>query len=196
MYRALNSPGAEDYPGVTAISITGEIKVGDQQQFSKIAVQVRDKGVVFFNSPGGNAYAGIQIGKTIRLLGFVTVVTDNETCASACALAWLGGIERHASSTSRIGFHAVFFEDTDKPSSAGNAVVGGYLNGLGLSENAIAYITATSPKEIEWLIPEDAASHGIEVKVDKPQQPESQTEQTEQIYLIDPNVPDGELTGR
>jgi hypothetical protein len=56
--------------------------------------------------------AGIDIGKAIRLKDFETAVVSNKNsktiCASACALAWLGGTRRFMSATARIGFHAAY----------------------------------------------------------------------------------------
>ena len=48
--------------------------------------------------------------------------------------------------------------------SAGSAIVGGYLNQLGLSSAAIGYINEASPDEIRWLTPEDADRLGIYIK--------------------------------
>jgi hypothetical protein len=68
------------------------------------------------------------------------------------------------SAKSQIGFHAIFLGDNGKVSSDGNAVVGAYLSQLGLSSNAIRYITATDPTSIQWLTLQDAEDNGIEVK--------------------------------
>ena len=48
-------------------------------------------------------------------------------------------------------------------SAPGNAILGAYLNQLGLSEKAILYITQASPTSIQWMSMEEAAEHGITV---------------------------------
>jgi hypothetical protein len=65
-----------------------------------------------------------------------------------------------------VGFHAMFTSDNGQEavSSAGNAIVGAYLNQLGLSIQAITYITEKQPNDIQWLTFEDAAQFGIEVR--------------------------------
>jgi hypothetical protein len=116
------------------------------------------------NSPGGSALAGIEIGKAIRLKGLATVVPESSICASACAIAWLGGTPRFMSRGARVGFHAAFDKTNGEASSAANAAVGAFLNQLGLRTDAIFYITSAAPSEIQWLSFEDAEKLGIEVK--------------------------------
>jgi hypothetical protein len=67
----------------------------------------------------------------------------------------------------RIGFHAPYVLDGDepRPDSFGSAAVGAYLNELGLSIQAIEFITSPQPEEIGWLTPEDADRLGIEVQL-------------------------------
>lgn len=85
-------------------------------------------------------------------------------CASACALAWLGGTKRFMSRSSRVGFHAAYRETSGvtTESGMGNALVGAYLNSLGLPTRAVAYITAAAPDSMQWLTQNDAISVGIE----------------------------------
>jgi hypothetical protein len=124
------------------------------------AVRVSDA-VVVLSSPGGSLVAGIEIGKTIRLKSFKTMVPEGFQCASACAFAWLGGSPRFMGTGSTVGFHAAFSTENgqDKVSSVGNAM----LNQLGLPSSAIIYITEPQPDDIRWLTFDDAARIGIEV---------------------------------
>jgi len=103
--------------------------------------------LVLLSSAGGNAHAAMEIGKAIRLMGFPTVILAEIRCASACALAWLGGQPRFMASTAKVGFHAVFTRQGErlKESAPGNALVGAYLNSLGLPTKAVFYITKTPP---------------------------------------------------
>lgn len=153
----------DDEP-VSFITIEGEIEFGDEARFADLAIGL-PHGIVLLNSPGGNVHAGIEIGKAIRLKGFGTAVAGGHHCASACALAWLGGIQRMMSSDSAVGFHAVYLDsDPDRlADSVGNALVGAYLNSIGLAPQAIAYITEAQPREMRWLSFEDARAVGIEV---------------------------------
>jgi hypothetical protein len=149
---------------ITFIFIEGALEYGDHEQFVQAALPAK-RGVVILSSPGGNLNAGLEIGKAIRLKGFSTYVPGGFSCSSACALAWLGGIKRFADSQSEIGFHAAYTMDGTKAKESGmaNALVGAYLNQLGLSEDAITFITAASPDNMQWLKEEQANAIGIPV---------------------------------
>ena len=108
---------------------------------------------------------GLSIGANIRDKGYVTAVAENTLCASACALAWLGGDRRAMANSSKIGFHAAYVEagQYKRESGVDNAIVGAYLNQLGLSIDAVRYITTPGPDEIQWLSVRDALRFGISV---------------------------------
>jgi hypothetical protein len=102
-------------------------------------------GVVRFDSPGGNLIGGITLGEVIRARGFATEVGSSKfndylvpggttkiysqepgTCASACAYAFLGGVERSFDSDSHLGFHRFYIGNAlsaptaIKPGQSGN----------------------------------------------------------------------------
>lgn len=146
------------------ILISGEIVKGDAEKFKKIAFN-SDRAIVIFDSPGGLILPAMEIGRAIRLKSFSTAVIDSE-CASACAIAWLAGQPRMMNKASSIGFHAVYFEDDDgkkAPAAVGNALVGSYLTGLGLSDRLVAYVTAAGPNEMRWLNKASAEKIGLPV---------------------------------
>ena len=123
--------------------------MGDEKRFADAAIRATDA-TVALSSPGGNMLAGIEIGQAIRLKGFSTLVPEGFQCASACALAWLGGTTRFMGQGATVGFHAIFTTENGQNavSSAGNAMVGAYLSQLGLSMQAISYITEKQPNDI------------------------------------------------
>jgi hypothetical protein len=146
------------------VTVVGELRYGDQKLFIKKTIDL-DSAIVIFHSPGGSIIAGVEIGKAIRLKNFNTYVPKDMLCASACAIAWLGGTKRFMSSTAKIGFHAAYRVEDGKTSESGmaNAIVGGYLNSLGLSQDAIAFVTAAAPNSMQWLNQKDAREYGIDV---------------------------------
>ena len=121
------------------------------------------KQIISFRSDGGSVVAGIQIGESIRIKGFTTVVAGNAHCASACAIAWLGGLPRLMSTEARIGFHAAYNE-TGQETGVGNALIGAYLNKIGLPYSAVIYITQAAPTSMTWLSLVDAGKRGIDVQ--------------------------------
>jgi hypothetical protein len=86
------SPLGDD-PAQALVTVEGDLQAGDHNKF-RTEVGRLTKALVVFNSVGGNLVAGIEIGKTIRLKSFATVVLDGLQCASSCAFAWLGGSPR------------------------------------------------------------------------------------------------------
>jgi hypothetical protein len=153
-----------DEPGKGAIILNGDITPDDREQFlTKIAPF--SGGLVILNSRGGSAYAGIAIGKAIRMRGFITWVPSGSFCASACAAAWLGGIRRLMGKDALIGFHSVYEIDDGKrvETGAGNALYGAYLSQLGLSDRAIMFLSGAAPTSMNWLTPSQAESFGIDL---------------------------------
>ena len=97
----------------------GTLDRGAPQRFDKLPWEQigGDTYQVLFNSPGGDLDAGLKLGRAIRARKMQTVIgswdaidplkekVDNAVCLSACAYAFLGGVNRNISKGSRIGFH-------------------------------------------------------------------------------------------
>src|SRR4051812_38246262 len=64
---------------IDVIAVRGEMFFGDESKFANLALG-SDNAVVIFESPGGNLKSGIEIGRTIRIKGFATVVPDGGAC--------------------------------------------------------------------------------------------------------------------
>lgn len=155
-------PGKDDLPPL--VLVAGQFVLDDAARFAA-AITGMSRAVVAFDSPGGHLLAGIEIGKTIRMRGFPTIVFDDATCNSACALAWLGGPTRYVLAGGSVGFHAASITEAGitREVGAGNALVGAYLTNLGLSEGAIFALTITPPDQITVLTPRLANDLGIDV---------------------------------
>lgn len=121
------------------------------------------KATISFRSDGGDLLAGLSIGEAIRLKGFTTIVEGTFRCASACALAWLGGTRRFMSPQARIGFHAAYNKDGQE-TGVGNALIGAYLNKIGLPYAAVVYITQAAPRSMTWLDVSEAEKLEIDVE--------------------------------
>ena len=138
--------------GVEGIYLTGEILEPDQAVFEELAERY-PKAVVFLESPGGSLVPAIAIGKLVRQKGFATVVLDQSTCNSACALIWLAGTPRYLEGAGNLGFHASYTEQGGRlvETGVGIAIVGHYLSQLDLSEKAVIFATSATPYEINNL---------------------------------------------
>jgi hypothetical protein len=155
-----------DVPGdVSFFSVSGELDKDDGSKFEKI-IKNTTKGIVILDSIGGSLSAGLWIGSTINTAGLSTFVPPDKTCASACALAWLGGRNRYFYEGVKIGFHAAYYLDKGVPIESGvaNAKIGVYLNELKFPLTAVVFVTTASPSEIFWLTKENAELVGISTK--------------------------------
>jgi hypothetical protein len=151
------------------IILRGTLRMEDVDAF-RFKIGSISKAVVAFDSDGGNLVAGIRIGTDIRLRSFVTLVPSGARCASACAIAWLGGARRFMAENAMVGFHAAYRDEGGRASEtgAGNAVLGAYLSQIGLPESAIVYVTQAPPNSMTWLTMQDAVQRGIEVHLFSP----------------------------
>jgi hypothetical protein len=147
--------------GGSTISLSGLIGPDDAEAFKVKAQALPGKATAILYGPGGNLLAAFAIGEFIRLRGWSTYVSDE--CDSACALIWLGGVQRLMTPNAKIGFHAASLDGQE--TGLGNVVLGAYLNRIGLGREAVTYATQAGPINITYLTPNEAKRVGIEVSV-------------------------------
>ncbi|WP_271504972.1 hypothetical protein [Bradyrhizobium sp. CCBAU 11357] len=140
------------------------------------------------NSPGGSLQGGIRLGELFRARGFTTEVGSDRVdpeghphfggrasvrtpgvCASACAYAFLGGIERVLDDGSKLGVHRFYTKsaltqpteklfsgrDLDDTQKIAAALVL-YLVNMGIDARVVALAATAGPDEIYWITPEEA----------------------------------------
>ncbi len=153
----------QDKAGLNVIALAGKINPGDAAQFSGLVVNPTRKTVVLLASPGGSVVEALAIGERIHTAGYATMVPAKIQCTSACGLIWLAGTHRYMMSGSRLGFHAAYAAQNGQVRESGvaNALIGAYFTRLGLSLDAVMFLTSAPPEQIQWLLPEDAHRLGI-----------------------------------
>jgi len=151
---------AEDRYG---IAVSGEIEPGDDAEFRAISVK-REHVIVILESNGGALAPALEIGKIIRLLDLPTLVMDDSTCVSSCALIWIAGTTRYLAPRARLGFHASYRDDRGEPEpvGVGNAMIGRYLTLMNLPPKAVIFATTASPTEFLWLTTANKTEAGID----------------------------------
>ena len=151
--------------GSALIVIMGEITAGDDTKFRELSVKFPDA-MVALDSSGGALAPALEIGRQIRLRGYITAVLDGDLCASSCALIWLAGAPRILQGNARLGFHASYRDEGGRfvETGLGNAMIGHYLSQLNLSERAVVFATQASPYEINWLNDANRNSSGIDYR--------------------------------
>ena len=133
-------------------------------------------GVVRLNSGGGSVGAGVALGEIFRARGFATEVGSSKInpesvpipgsengytktpgrCGSACAFAFLGGIERTLDPDSRLGFHRSHFGDTGSEPTRNDAqkIIAAlllYIVNMGIDARLIVLATEAGPDEVRWI---------------------------------------------
>lgn len=96
--------------GVGLIIVSGVFEPDDDLQDFALAVGRIHPRAVVFDSPGGQPQKAMELGRLIRALGLSTFQPYGPACVSACALAFLGGVERYAD-PGAIGVHKTYFDE-------------------------------------------------------------------------------------
>lgn len=161
---------------LNAIMAIGEIKYDDVVRLDNYVSKLPKKKhiAIYFNSPGGNLYGGMRLGKYFKLNGIKTVIQGDSICASACALAFLGGTDSNgnkwmsSTTTSSLGFHAFSKKNGNKYGSSDNIqnIVSEVLR-YGQYVNAPMEIFikqfSTPSSDIYWFSIKEELSLGIKV---------------------------------
>lgn len=109
-----------DPEGTRFIMVAGTFEAGDRLAgFERMVASGRPAAVIF-HSEGGFPPKAMELGRLIRRLGLSTFQPYGLECASACALAFLGGVDRYAD-PGAIGVHQTYF-DTRTPGDVDAAV--------------------------------------------------------------------------
>ena len=134
----------------TQLLISGQFEHSDRLEPFAELVRQYSVVVVNFDSSGGNPFKAMELGRLIRLLQLSTIQGKEKNCASACALAFLGGVRRFAEPGS-IGIHKTAFprdagigiEDAVSVVQSATAAMMTYLSEMGadpaLLELALRY---------------------------------------------------------
>ncbi len=147
-----------EFESGTVIVASGAIEFADSlASFEALARQGRAR-VVTFDSPGGSPYKAMDLGRLIRLYGLGTVQIRSNECASACALAFMGGTTRMAMAGS-IGVHRSSFTDpsslaTDDAVSSVQqltAEIIGYMNEMGVDPSVLQLALQYGSNDIRYL---------------------------------------------
>lgn len=145
------------------ILISGNITPNDERRFSQIAVKYPNAFVIL-QSEGGAIIPALDIGRTIKLRGYYTVVAPDSVCASSCALIWAAGTKKIVYEGGQVGFHAGYLdlEGRKLETGVGNALIGHYFSQLGFGETTVVFATMTPPDEVLWLTKSNAPLSGID----------------------------------
>jgi hypothetical protein len=91
--------------------VSGPYGTRSEEKVRKALEQHKSLREVVLEGPGGRASTGFEIFRMIRSAKLATRV--DTACASACTIAFLGGVDRTISPSGRLGFHRASFPGMD-----------------------------------------------------------------------------------
>ena len=94
-------------PDGTTLHVDGTYGMGSDQAVRRALEQNPKIREVVLSGPGGRMGAGFEISRMIRTRRLATRVDTG--CASACTIAFLGGVDRTVAPGARLGFHQASF---------------------------------------------------------------------------------------
>lgn len=184
----------------------GVITAETPRRFESFMRTVRDGNpVVYFNSPGGNLLAGIELGLMIRRRGLDTYVggeyvsfvfknnkevyrtiVEESACFSACAYAFLGGTSRRIASDKAFGVHQFYSKQDGGESRAqiSLTVLANYLDEMGVDRKVLDIASLTAPNRIQLV--SIAASRQLNIDNTNPPKGEwsIRTDDSGKLYAI------------
>jgi hypothetical protein len=178
------SKHAKDSAEVNAILVKGVINQGDTFELQAYIASLPKKPhiVIFLSSPGGNLAEGMKLGRFFYDRKIETAIETKTFCASACALAFLGGRDdsgkplRTKAANSGLGFHSFTREfDKDKSYTAEDLkvvvqrtqstvyVVADYLKAINTDMDIIRIMLKAQNSEMNFISNDDALTLNIRV---------------------------------
>lgn len=154
----------EDTTGTAEVTFAGPIGRGDFERLVNVVNRVNESGRIVrsigFDSPGGVVSEALLIGRYIRLKRFATIAPESESsaavCASACALAWLGGVYRvgtvyvHRSYIS--DGSGLNYETWERELTKSQAAIRNYLTEIRAPDGVFQKLLATPSTDVSSIV--------------------------------------------
>ena len=159
------------FSDTTLVYLDGPIDADAPARLSKALDAVDGKIAIWLNSPGGNLFAGMQLGRVIRKHGASTHIINSRTllpgeCYSACSLAFLGGVYRFNDNGARYGVHRASLRggpktgDSDLDQNLSSAIRA-YVREMGVDARLVDLWLKARPDEMYVLSEREARVLGV-----------------------------------
>ena len=145
------------------ILASGAIEKLSADQFAEFTQTYPAGSIVILQSLGGDLIGGLRLGQAIRTRSFHTYLaaqtpfTEEKSlgkCFSACAYAFLGGLERQVDATAQYGVHQ--FRGNGKELDAIqtqklSAILGRYIDSMGVNRQLLDDAMLTDPGKVRLI---------------------------------------------
>jgi len=153
------------------VYLDGRIDAEAPERLTRALDGINGRISIWLNSPGGNLFAGMQLGRVIREHGASTHIIDSRTllpgaCFSACSLAFLGGVYRFNDNGARYGVHRASLRggprsgDPDLDQDLSSAIRA-YMREMGVDARLLELWVKARPDEMYVLSEREARSLGV-----------------------------------
>lgn len=150
-----------------SVYVDGELDGNETQRLEALITDgtVPPYSTVYFNSPGGSLFGGMELARTIRKNGFNTgvskrdeageMVSGGAICMSACSLAFLGGVFRYFQDDDSFGVHRFYntepTEDEGEIAQIASAAIISFLAEMDVSPEIFVEMTKASSQSMQML---------------------------------------------
>ena len=160
------APRSVAFEDTALVYLDGRIDAGAPARLSRALTGITGKVTIWLNSPGGNLFAGMQLGRIIRAHGASTHIVGSRTllpgeCYSACALAFLGGVHRFVDHGARYGVHRASLPGVRPtgerdPGQDLSAAIGSYMGEMAVDPRLLDLWQKAAPDQMYVLSPQEA----------------------------------------
>lgn len=176
---------ANDHKKLNAIQLSGLIEKGDAFKLKLYISELNNRKniAVYLDSDGGNLMEGMALGRLFHNGKIKTVIEEHKLCASSCALAFLGGVNKNTgliwrtkSSNAELGFHTFynnFKPDATFSADEANLLVRvsqfiilemiSYFEEMEVNSNLLKKTLSTDGDEMYWVNNSEALDFGFHV---------------------------------
>jgi hypothetical protein len=152
------------------LTLTGQIALDDGARFEEwIAEQGQPITQARLNSPGGSVSDALDIGRSLRAAGVMTVLDAGDICLSACPYIFAAGTTRQVDSDAQVGVHQhsfgtnsvlpAFLAVEDVQRGQGEVLM--YLDRMGIDPLVMQHALVTPPDEIYILLPAQLIEYNL-----------------------------------
>ena len=153
------------------VYLDGPIDAGAPGRLGAALDGINGQIAIWLNSPGGNLFAGMQLGRVIRKRGASTYIIDSRTllpgeCYSACSLAFLGGVYRFGDNGARYGVHRASLRGGPRTGDPEldhdlSAAIRAYVREMGVDARLLDLWVKARPDEMYVLSEREARNLGV-----------------------------------
>lgn len=133
--------------------------------FQKNKNELPETPIVSFDSIGGNLVGGMKLGKAIRQLNLDTQLVGQQHCASACSLAFLGGVRRTFEEEGVLGIHRFYSTQGnigDDTTQVAIVLIANYIQSMDVDRKLLDIASLVPADDILWLSPEQLQALNID----------------------------------